>query len=141
MKSYEAKAMIDAPPDRVWEVLVDTSSWPDWVENVESIDGHLVQGESITVHAVRASYKDVSAVVEVVDPPRSLRLGGTAYLGAFRFSRQYSLEPAGGSATAFTIREEHTGPLAGPAAKRTGDLQPWFEGFAERLKTRAEDHT
>ena len=34
MKGFETGATIAASPERVWDVLADTSSWPDWDSGV-----------------------------------------------------------------------------------------------------------
>ena len=33
---FETTHHIDAPPDRVWEVLVDVARWPEWTPTVDS---------------------------------------------------------------------------------------------------------
>jgi uncharacterized membrane protein len=39
MDGMEQRTSVDvaAPPDRVWEVLVDVQRWPEWTESVSSV--------------------------------------------------------------------------------------------------------
>ncbi len=140
-RSYLATIEIDATPAAVWAILTDVRRWPEWVDNVRDVEGTFVEGERCTVHAAKSNYKDVAVDVTTVDAPNLLRVEGSLFLGAFRFGRSYTLQPIDGGATHFQVHEVHSGPLAGPAARRTGDLQPWFDHFALSLKSRAEAGT
>lgn len=58
-------------------------------------------------------------------------------LGLFKGVRTYTLA-AEGAGTAFTVREEYTGPLLGMVWRSMPDLGPSFTQFANGLKQRAE---
>ena len=58
-------------------------------------------------------------------------------LGLFRGVRTFRLEPRGDD-TAFTMREEYTGPLLPLIWRTMPDLGPSFTRFAEGLKAEAE---
>ena len=49
MESFETSTTIDAPAERVWEVLADTSSWPEWDSRVVRVEGELRRGNRIKV--------------------------------------------------------------------------------------------
>ena len=58
-------------------------------------------------------------------------------LGLFRGVRTHTLTPDG-DGTAFTMREEYSGPLLGAISRSMPDLQPSFDTFAAGLKARVE---
>jgi hypothetical protein len=75
-------------------------------------------------------------VTKFTAPDRLVFTGGMP-LGLFRGERTYTLsEDAQG--TAFHMREEYTGPLAGAIGKSIPDLNPSFAQFANGLKARVE---
>jgi uncharacterized protein YndB with AHSA1/START domain len=49
MRSFETSTTIDAPAERVWDVLADTSSWPNWDSGVVRVEGELERGRRIKV--------------------------------------------------------------------------------------------
>ena len=59
-------------------------------------------------------------------------------LGLFRGVRTFTARAAGGGRTAFTMREEYTGPMLPLIWRTMPDLQPAFDRFVEGLKARAE---
>ena len=34
---FETSRHIDAPPDKVWEVMVDVARWPEWTPTIDSV--------------------------------------------------------------------------------------------------------
>lgn len=137
MRAYEAAGVIDAAPERVWQVLTDTAAWPDWDSGVTRVDGRLALGEklSITVEANPGRVFPVK-VVTLAEPERIVFRGGMP-LGLFTGERTYTLQSEG-TATRFTMREQYTGPLAAMIFKSIPDLGPAFQQFADGLKRRAE---
>jgi hypothetical protein len=62
-------------------------------------------------------------------------------LGLFRGVRTFTLAPDAGGASAFTMREEYSGPLLPLIWRSIPDLGPSFAQFAAGLKQRAEQST
>jgi uncharacterized protein YndB with AHSA1/START domain len=138
MRSYQATAMIEAPPEQVWPALTDIAAWPRWDSGVTKVDGRLALGEklSITVEANGRRAFPVK-VVTLSEPDRMVFRGGMP-LGLFTGERTYTLQQEG-TGTRFTMREQYTGPLAGMIFKSIPNLAPSFQQFANGLKRQAED--
>jgi hypothetical protein len=121
MKSYEAKSVIDAPPDQVWAALVDAAGYPTWDSGVDKVDGRIAAGETVTDF----------------QPAQRMVWTGGMPLGLFKGVRTFTLAPQGDS-TQFTVREEYTGPLLPLIWRSMPDLGPSFTQFATGLKQRVE---
>jgi hypothetical protein len=137
MRSYEAGAVIDAEPARVWEVLVDGAGYPAWDSGVERVEGTIAPGGKITVYSAANPGRGFPVRVTVFIPGRAMTWLGGMPLGLFRGERTFRLEPRAGG-TAFTMREEFTGPLVPLIWRSMPDLGPSFSQFANGLKKRVE---
>jgi hypothetical protein len=137
MKSYEAKSVIDAPPDQVWAALVDAAGYPTWDSGVDKVDGRIAAGEKITVHAAVNPGRAFPVTVTDFQPAQRMVWTGGMPLGLFKGVRTFTLAPQGDS-TQFTVREEYTGPLLPRIWRSMPDLGPSFTQFATGLKQRVE---
>jgi len=137
MKSFEARAQITAPPDRVWETLLDVRAWPSWDPALDRVDGTVADGSRITLH-VRESSRPFRLRVVELEPARRLVLRGGMALGLFSGTRSYRLEDGGEGRTGFAMEESYAGPLAPAITRSIPDLQPSFEAFTQGLRQAAE---
>ncbi|MBA2488347.1 MAG: SRPBCC domain-containing protein [Chloroflexi bacterium] len=138
MKSYEASATIDAPPEAVWAILTDGPGMASWDSGVERVDGRIAQGETIKVVSKAAPGRTFPVKVTSFQPARSMTWTGGMPLGLFKGERTFKLTPAPGGSTGFHVREEYTGPLLPLVWRSMPDLGPSFDQFAVGLKERAE---
>jgi len=136
MKAYEASAVIAAPPDIVWAVLTDAGSYWEW-DSGARVEGRIASGERIKVTSEANPKRAFPVQVTELTPPARMTWSGGMPLGLFRGVRTFRLEPRGGN-TAFTMREEYTGPLLPLIWRTMPDLGPSFTRFAEGLKAEAE---
>jgi uncharacterized protein YndB with AHSA1/START domain len=131
-----AGASSAAPPERVWEVLLDGRRWSLWNPDAEwmTVEDALEPGGLLTIKPRRV--RQTAFRIEAVEPERLLalavRFGPVATLRL-----RWELAPeAGGTAIVQTVAI--AGPLAGPllrrAARRIGDAMP---AALERLAVRA----
>jgi hypothetical protein len=137
MRHFETTTIIDAPADRVWTVLRDTGSWPEWDSGIVRVEGELEEGERIKVVSELNPKRAYPVRVAVLEPGRMVWRGGMP-LGLFRGVRTYTVTPDGEGRTAFRMREEFSGPLLPLIWRSMPDMGPSFEQFARGLKQRVE---
>lgn len=137
MKSYDAEATIEAPPETVWAILTDAPAYADWDSGVQRVEGTIAPGEKIKVVSEANPGRAFPVKVTAFEPARAMTWSGGMPLGLFKGVRTFSLTP-NGATTRFTMREEYSGPMLGLIWRSMPDLGPSFEQFARGLKQRAE---
>jgi hypothetical protein len=137
VKSYDAAATIDAPPEAVWSILTDAPAYAQWDSGVQNVDGTIAPGEKIKVVSEANPGRAFPVKVTEFEPGRAMVWSGGMPLGLFKGVRTFTLTPDG-AATRFSLREEYTGPLLPMIWRSMPDLGPSFEQFARGLKAKAE---
>ena len=138
MRSFEAGTRIDAAPAAVWKILADVGGWRDWDSGVDRVEGRVALGERITIHATMIRSRPFGVTVTELRPGEAMRWRGGLPLGLAVIDRTYTLDPQDDGGTVLTVREDHTGPLAGLLGRTTPDLNPSFRQFCSGIKARAE---
>jgi hypothetical protein len=128
---------IDAPADRIWNLLTDGPRVPEWNSTVTSLAGEIALGRKL-------------ALVVPLDPTRTFRPKVTKFVPnramewsdgfapMFRGVRTFTLTERPDSRTEFAMVEEFSGLML-PMIKRTlPDFAPAFEAYAADLKRVAE---
>jgi hypothetical protein len=137
MKSYDAAASIEAPPETIWSILTDAPAYAEWDSGVEHVEGSIAPGEKIKVVSEANPGRAFPVKVTAFEPARTMTWSGGMPLGLFKGVRTFALTPDG-TTTRFTMREEYSGPMLGLIWRSMPDLGPSFEQFARGLKQRAE---
>lgn len=137
MLQYKASAVIEASPERVWEVLMDGGAYPQWDPYCERIEGTIAPGEKIKAFTTLAPGRAFPVKVQNVKPARGMTWEGGMPLGLFKGVRSFSLEPQG-EHTRFEVAETFTGPLLVLFKKTLPDMNEPFAAFVKGLKARAE---
>ena len=135
----ETAVEIDAPAERVWEVMTDTERWPEWTASVERAE-RLDTGPLKVGSRARLKQPKFPAVVwEVTDlePGRSFswmaRNVGLTSVGHHR------VDPRAGGGATVTLSLHQQGPLAPLLAFLTSKLtRRYVETEAQGLKARSE---
>lgn len=137
MKSFSAGTAIDASPETVWSVLVDTPRWPDFDPFCERIEGNVVLGGTIKAFTKLAPGRAFPVKVAVLERPRLMVWRGGMPLGLFLGVRTFAITPEGAGCR-FEMREEFSGPMLGLIAGSLPDMTEPFAAFCAGLKATAE---
>ena len=91
-----AEIVIDAPPEKVWAVLVDTEKYPEWNPVFVKVDGELGPDAKVTNHVVQPGKEPVEmgSTVRAWNPGNELNQGG-GVPGLLTFDHRYTLRPEG----------------------------------------------
>jgi hypothetical protein len=103
---------IDAPPERVWEVLIDLPAYPEWNPFIVAASGKVAVGETLSLSMVLPGYDPItiSPRLLIVEPGRELRWKGRLVLpGLFDGEHAFILTPLADGRT----RVDHTESFAG----------------------------
>lgn len=136
---YHVSRSIQAPAEKVWELLTDSSTYGDWNPAVVSIEGPIAEGKTIKLISIVNPKRAFSLKVVSMEPPRRMVWADGMPLGLFKGERTYLVE-AQGDSSVFSMSEEYSGPLAGLITKTIPDMTDSFEQFADGLKAGAERH-
>ena len=102
---------IAAPPERVWEVMVDVEHWPDWTDTVTSVrrldDGPLQVGSRATID--QPKIPETEYVVTELDTGTSFTWVATG--PGVRTTARHTVEPIPGGGTRVRLSVEQAGWL------------------------------
>ena len=141
MKSLHAAIDIDAPAERVWQIVSDFARYADWNPFIVRASGEPRVGERLDITIAAPGMKPVSFRPRVLDvaPGRLIRWKGELKLpGLFDGRHALIVDPLDGGRSRFTTHEDVTGILLPFAGKVMTASQQGFELMARALKERAE---
>jgi hypothetical protein len=137
MKRFATAIVIQATPETIWALLTDAAAYPHWNSTVDRIDGQIVAGGRVTVHAKSAPGRAFPLRITEFVPGQKMVWAGGMPLGLFTGTRSFVLTAASGGVR-FAMDETYDGLLAPLITRSIPDLQPAFDTFAADLKRRAE---
>ena len=138
MRQYRATATIHRQPDRVWAVLTDVASYPEWDPFCERVEGRVALGERLKVYSKLSPGRAFPVKVTELDASARMVWSGGMPFGLFTGVRTFSMTPIPGGATEFALHEVFTGPLLKLIGRSIPDMTDAFAAFASGLKARAE---
>jgi hypothetical protein len=144
MAAYRTTFAVEAPAERVWEVLTDFDRWAEWNPSVPSIEGEPRVGSTVALTLAmpgRPSAKVKAALTEVVPERRLVWDGTVGPKWLFAGHREFLIEPQPDGTVLFTHVEDVSGllfPLF--RAFMGGAIRRHHEGLNDAVKERAEAH-
>ena len=133
---------ISAAPERVWQVLMDFESFPEWNPFMRRASGEVKEGARLEIHMQPSGSRGMTfrPTVLKAEPNRELRwLGRLGIPGVFDGEHSFTIEPLDGNRLRFVQSERFTGvlvPLMMLMVEK--DTQRGFEEMNQALKERAE---
>ncbi len=145
MKELCSQIEIQASAERVWQLLTDFASFPQWNPFIRRASGNVQVGErlEVNIQPSGASGMTFRPTVLKAEPNRELRwLGRLLIPGLFDGEHIFTIEPLGTNRVRFVQREIFTGLLV-PLFTRGLDTNTrrGFEEMNQALKVRAEQVT
>jgi hypothetical protein len=141
MKELHTEIDIDAPPERVWELLTDFGSYPQWNPFIRSISGQPILGERLEVRLEPPGGRGMTFKPKVLNskPNRELRwLGHLLVPGLFDGEHSFTIQPLEENGVRFVQREAFKGLLVPLFARSLEtNTQRGFEEMNRALKERA----
>jgi hypothetical protein len=141
MRELQTSIEIDATPERVWEVLTDFDSYPDWNPFIRSARGKAEPGAKLENRLEPPGGRAMTfkPTVLVAEPARELRWLGRLFLPRlFDGEHIFRLEPLEGGRTRFVQAERFRGVLVPLFGKTLEQTRRGFEAMNEALRRRAE---
>ena len=140
-RRIETRVDIDAPLDRVWQVLTDAAGYRDWNPYLVKIDGAFEPGTEIIAHARFEDGQERAMPVQVVsvDRPRMRWQGGLPDRTMFKGDHFFELEGLRAGRTRLHHYENFTGALVGDLVKSgSAAIRRNFERMNDALRRRCE---
>ncbi len=142
MYEITTEMIIDAPAQRVWNVIIDFAQYPAWNPFIPKIEGAPTPGSRLKV-AIRppgGQGMTFKPVVLKADPNRELRwLGHLLLPGIFDGEHYFMIEPVSESRIRFVHGERFKGILVALIkSSLEGGTRAGFEAMNKALKARAE---
>jgi uncharacterized protein YndB with AHSA1/START domain len=81
---YAVQRTIQASPERVWALLAEPAAYPDWNPAVASLQGRIVDGETIKLRSSVNPKRMFSLKVSDVQPGRGMVWADGMPLGLFK---------------------------------------------------------
>ena len=142
MKTLHTEIDIDAPAERVWDILTNIADYSLWNEFIPHMAGSLAPGErlEIRIEPPGGAAMTFRPTVLAVEPGRELRWVGRLLIpGLFDGEHQFEIRPLGRGRVRFVQQERFTGMLVPLFARNLDDhTLRGFNAMNAALKLRAE---
>src|SRR5215216_864904 len=141
MKELQSQIGNDASSERVWAILTDFASYPQWNPFIRRISGELKVGERLDARLEPPGGRGITLRPTVLsaEPNRQLRwLGHLLVPGLFDDEHTLATEPLDENRVRFVQHEVFKGVLVPLVARSLANTLRGFEEMNGALKERAE---
>ena len=135
---FKSTVVIEASPEKIWNVLSDLSAWPTWDPFCEKVVGELKLGATVKVFTKLSPGRAFPVKVVELAPGEKMTWSGGMPLGLFKGVRTFTLVQAGPGRVTFTLHEIFSGPMLRLIGKSIPDMTDAFNKFGSGLKNKAE---
>lgn len=136
-KSVRHEITINATPEKVWQVLTNTSEYPNWNPTMQLVKGDVKVGNQVTykfTQDANNSYEVPITVKQIIPNELLNQAGGYPFILAY--NHKYILEPQG-NGTKVIINEDYSG--IGVNFWNPAPVEKAYGTLNEALKKRAEE--
>jgi hypothetical protein len=139
-KDIETEILIQAPAGKVWQILTNFESYPEWNPFIKSLTGEPKKGAKIKVVLAGMRFK---ASVLVFEQHKEFRWSGhLIFPGLFDGTHRFVLIDNGDGTTTFRQSEKFKGLLVVLFGRKSQEkTKAGFESMNRALKTEAERHS
>jgi len=141
-KELRTEIEIEAPAERVWQVLTDFAAFPHWNPFIRKATGEAKTGARLEVYIQPSRARGMTFRPTVIraEPNRELSWLGRLFVrGLFDGEHVFTIEPVGSGRVRFAQRELFSGLLVPLFARGLdADTRRGFEEMNQALKARAE---
>lgn len=142
-KEIKTEIVINASREKVWEILTDFKTYPEWNPFIQSISGGLKLGGKLKAKIVPPGSKGMvfkPTIIALEKPSKFVWLGHFLFKGLFDGQHQFELIDIGAEKTIFVQSEVFNGVLV-PFFGKKFDLSTknGFNRMNENLKKIAEN--
>ncbi len=139
MKQITSEIQIEASPARVWGLLTDFPSFPEWNPFIRKASGKPKEGERLEVKIGSGKSMTFKPKVLKAEPGRELRWLGRVFIpGLFDGEHSFTIEQLDEKSVRFVQSERFTGLLVPLFRGLENDALRGFEEMNRALKERAE---
>jgi hypothetical protein len=141
VREIRTEIEIDAPAERVWDVLTDLAAYDEWNPFIKHLEGELQEGSRLRATIAPPGGRATTFTPSVTDlqPRRRLAwLGHLGVRGVFDGEHIHEIEELERGRTRYVQRERFTGalvPFVGGVLRKT---EEGFRRMNAELKERAE---
>lgn len=131
---------IQAPSQKVWEILTDFENYTSWNPFIIKSEGKLELGSKLTNHLkLNGKVNVFKPEITLIEAGKHFEWMGSAPLGVFNGNHYFILEATGANSCKFIHGERFSGWLRGLILKQVGqETLAQFKQMNQALKEAAE---